>query len=89
MSTPVTRQPKPAWLRIRLRTGPDYREIASTVKELALNTVCEEARCPNIHECWNERTATLMILGDVCTRRCGFCSVASGLPTFADANMYR
>jgi lipoic acid synthetase len=52
--------------------------------DLSLNTVCQEARCPNIYECWSERTATLMILGDVCTRRCGFCSVASGLPTFAD-----
>jgi lipoic acid synthetase len=56
------------------------------VADLSLNTVCQEARCPNIYECWNERTATLMILGDICTRRCSFCSVASGLPGATDAN---
>ncbi|MFQ5719595.1 MAG: lipoyl synthase [Acidobacteriota bacterium] len=81
----LSRSGKPPWLRIRLRTGPDYRDVSRTVHDLSLNTVCEEARCPNIHECWNERTATLMILGDICTRRCGFCSVGSGLPTAVDA----
>ncbi len=72
--------PKPAWLKIRLRTGADYQEVRRLMQGLRLNTVCEEARCPNIYECWGDRTATFMILGDVCTRRCGFCAVASGRP---------
>ena len=76
--------PKPPWLRIRLRTGPEYQQVNSMVSDLSLNTVCQEARCPNIYECWNERTATLMILGDICTRRCSFCSVGSGLPAATD-----
>ena len=69
---------KPPWLRIRLRTGPGYGEVHSAMRRLSLNTVCEEARCPNIYECWSDRTATFMILGDVCTRRCGFCAVTHG-----------
>jgi lipoic acid synthetase len=73
-------QPKPPWLRIRLRTGPDYQEVRGLMRGLRLNTVCEEARCPNIYECWGDRTATFMILGDVCTRRCGFCAVTTGRP---------
>ncbi len=81
---PAERIPKPPWLRIRLRTGPEYQQVNSMVADLSLNTVCQEARCPNIYECWNERTATLMILGDICTRRCSFCSVGSGLPTATD-----
>jgi lipoic acid synthetase len=72
--------PKPAWLKIRLRTGGGYRAVRGLVQGLRLHTVCEEARCPNIYECWGERTATFMILGDVCTRRCGFCAVTSGRP---------
>ena len=75
---------RPEWLRVRLATGESYRnylELRRMVEELKLNTVCAEARCPNIHECWGQhRTATFMILGDVCTRRCGFCAVASGRP---------
>ena len=71
---------KPDWLRIRLRTGPGFQHVRRSMRELSLNTVCEEARCPNIYECWSDRTATFMILGDVCTRRCGFCAVASGRP---------
>jgi lipoic acid synthetase len=67
-------------LRIRLRTDEPFRQLRSMVRELALNTVCTEARCPNIYECWNAGTATFMILGDTCTRRCGFCSVHSGRP---------
>jgi len=78
------RAPKPPWLRIRLNTGPRFQEIRGLVQGLGLNTVCEEARCPNIYECWDQRTATLMILGETCTRRCGFCSVASGLPDAPD-----
>jgi lipoic acid synthetase len=72
---------RPEWLRIRLRTDSGFRSMRSMVSELKLNTVCTEARCPNIYECWNAGTATFMILGDTCTRRCGFCSVHSGRPT--------
>ena len=75
------RQPRPEWLRIRLATPARYHEVRRLVGDLALHTVCEEARCPNIYECWGEHgTATFMILGDVCTRRCGFCAVTSGRP---------
>ncbi|MFQ5877800.1 MAG: lipoyl synthase [Acidobacteriota bacterium] len=75
---------KPAWLRVRLTTGEGYGEVRRMMRTLRLNTVCEEARCPNIYECWSERTATFMILGDVCTRRCGFCAVATGRPRPVD-----
>jgi lipoyl synthase len=71
---------RPDWLKIRLRTDGPFVELRSMVRELRLNTVCTEARCPNIYECWNAGTATFMILGDTCTRRCGFCSVTSGRP---------
>ncbi len=72
--------PKPPWLRIRLETNPTYNRVRRLVSRHGLNTVCEEARCPNVHECWSAGTATFMILGDVCTRRCGFCAVRTGLP---------
>ena len=72
--------PKPRWLKIRLQTGEGYREVRRLMDGLRLHTVCEEARCPNIYECWGERTATFMILGDVCTRACAFCAVTSGRP---------
>jgi lipoic acid synthetase len=65
---------------VRLRTDGNYRKLKTMVTELSLNTVCTEARCPNIYECWNAGTATFMILGEICTRRCGFCSVISGRP---------
>ncbi|MCZ6600244.1 MAG: lipoyl synthase [Acidobacteria bacterium] len=78
------RVPKPPWLRISLRTGPEFHAVNNMVSDLSLSTVCQEARCPNIYECWNERTATLMILGDTCTRRCSFCSVGSGRPQAPD-----
>jgi lipoic acid synthetase len=71
---------RPEWLKITLRTDGEFRKLRSMVGELRLNTVCTEARCPNIYECWNAGTATFMILGETCTRRCGFCSVNSGLP---------
>ena len=71
---------RPDWLKIRLQTGENYRKLRRMVSELQLNTVCEEARCPNIYECWNAGTATFMVLGDTCTRRCGFCNVHSGRP---------
>ena len=77
-------EPKPAWLRIRIATGPEYQQIKGLMRALKLNTVCEEARCPNIYECWGDRTATFMILGDVCTRRCGFCAVTTGRPRGVD-----
>ena len=71
---------RPEWLKIRLRTEGNFRRLRSMVSELRLNTVCTEARCPNIYECWDAGTATFMILGDTCTRRCGFCNVHSGRP---------
>ena len=77
----VPPSPRPEWLRIRLTTPRRYHEIKDLVGRLGLNTVCQEARCPNIYECWGEHgTATFMILGDVCTRRCGFCAVTTGRP---------
>ncbi|RMG45293.1 MAG: lipoyl synthase [Acidobacteria bacterium] len=72
--------PKPKWLGVRLRTGPRYNRVRRLAEGLGLNTVCQEARCPNIFECWSAGTATFMILGSVCTRRCGFCAVSSGRP---------
>jgi lipoyl synthase len=75
---------KPEWLRIRLPSGKNYVNIRQTVSSLRLHTVCEEARCPNIGECWGGGTATIMIMGDVCTRGCRFCSVGSGRPLYLD-----
>jgi len=77
-------EPKPGWLKVRAPGGPSYMRLKALMRERNLHTVCEEARCPNIGECWEERTATFMILGDVCTRRCGFCAVAHGRPTWED-----
>ena len=71
---------RPDWLRVNIRTDKKYRDLRKMVSELRLNTVCTEARCPNIYECWNAGTATFMILGETCTRRCGFCNVHSGRP---------
>ena len=70
--------------RIRLHYGKDYRFVQNVVAQNNLHTVCEEARCPNIYECWSRGTATIMILGDVCTRACGFCAVKTGKPTWTD-----
>src|SRR4051812_11897241 len=75
---------RPEWLKARVPGGEGYREIKETMRGLNLHTVCEEARCPNIGECWNNRTATFMILGNVCTRSCGFCAVLTGKPTELD-----
>ena len=75
-----TKPRRPDWFKIKLRTDGEYRRVNDLVSKLALNTVCTEARCPNIYECWSQGTATFMILGDVCTRHCGFCSVAKGKP---------
>jgi lipoic acid synthetase len=76
--------PKPPWLKVRLDTGGGFRLVRGMVEGLRLHTVCQEARCPNIYECWGDRTATFMILGDVCTRSCGFCAVATGRPRRVD-----
>ena len=75
---------RPDWLKARIPDGEGYRNIKETMRGLSLHTVCEEARCPNIGECWNNRTATFMILGNVCTRSCGFCAVQTGKPTELD-----
>jgi len=76
---------KPEWLKIKLNTNEEYRDLKKLMRENNLHTVCEEARCPNIHECWGERrTATMMILGAVCTRACRFCAVKTGLPNELD-----
>jgi len=75
---------KPDWIRIKLTTGEEYNEIKDMMRSKTLHTVCEEARCPNIYECWANRTATFMILGDICTRACRFCAVTTGMPTELD-----
>jgi lipoic acid synthetase len=75
---------RPDWLKVKLPTGDNYSDVRNLMREKKLNTVCEEAKCPNIAECWNHRTATFMILGDTCTRSCGFCNVKLGLPTELD-----
>lgn len=72
--------PKPPWLRIKLQTGPTYNKVRRLLSELQLNSICAEGHCPNVFECWSQGTATFMVLGDVCTRRCGFCAVKTGLP---------
>ncbi|MBD8499157.1 lipoyl synthase [Paenibacillus arenosi] len=77
-------QAKPDWIRIKLTTGENYSEIKDMMRSKTLHTVCEEARCPNIYECWANRTATFMILGDICTRACRFCAVNTGMPTELD-----
>ncbi|HEY3198097.1 MAG TPA: lipoyl synthase [Nitrospirales bacterium] len=74
----------PAWFKVNIREGPDYQEIRRLTGSLKLHTICEEARCPNIWECWNSRTATFLILGDICTRRCHYCAVTTGRPLALD-----
>ena len=75
---------RPDWLRVRLPVGDNYNDLKQLMRSKALHTVCEEARCPNMGECWANRTATFMILGSVCTRSCGFCAVATGRPMALD-----
>ena len=72
--------PRPEWLRVKFFNGPNYQDLKRIMRTLNLNTVCESARCPNMGECWEHRTATFMILGNICTRACGFCAVPSGKP---------
>src|SRR2546428_8188245 len=73
--------PIPEWIRVRVTEGGNFKELKQIVQGRRLHTVCEEARCPNIFDCWNRKTATFMILGDVCTRACRFCAVTSGRPS--------
>lgn len=77
---PEKYQRKPEWLKVKLPQGEDYKDIRDNLREKGLSTVCEEAKCPNLSECWSARTATVMILGDTCTRACKFCNVKTGNP---------
>lgn len=79
-SQPKETSRRPDWLRVKLPTGKTFREVADIIRDYKLNTVCGEARCPNMGECWGAGTATFMILGDVCTRSCGFCAIKTGRP---------
>jgi lipoic acid synthetase len=79
---PLRRHPE--WIKARMPSGENYHDLKGLLRGLNLNTVCEEARCPNIGDCWDQRTATVMILGDTCTRACGFCAVKTGRPTWFD-----
>jgi lipoic acid synthetase len=79
-----TRQPRPEWLKVKLPSGETFHNLKKLIDSKSLHTVCEEARCPNMAECWNAGTATFMILGDTCTRSCGFCAVKTGRPTTLD-----
>src|SRR5712671_655837 len=75
---------KPAWLKVRAPGGPNYMRLRRLMRSLNLHSVCEEAHCPNIGECWEDSTATFMILGDTCTRNCGYCAVSHGKPVWED-----
>lgn len=77
---PKQREPKPSWLKARAPMGENFHELKKLARGLSLHTVCESAQCPNIGECWNHKTATFMLLGNLCTRRCGFCAVPKGRP---------
>ena len=85
--TPIER--KPDWIKTRLRTGPEYTQIKGLVRDEGLHTVCEEAGCPNIYECWEDREATFLIGGDQCTRRCDFCQIDTGRPAPLDRDESR
>src|SRR5260370_42469504 len=78
--------PKPAWLKVPAPGGPNYLSLKHLMRESRLHTVCEEAHCPNIGECWEHRAATFMILGDVCPRNCAYCAVAHGTPAPLDSD---
>jgi lipoic acid synthetase len=82
----LPRQPKPEWLKVRAPGSENYHRLKGLMRSLGLHTVCEEASCPNIGECWHHGTATFMILGDTCTRSCGYCNVVHGAPKAPDAN---
>ncbi len=82
VKTPLGKRPE--WLKVKLPMGENYNDVKDLMRRQSLHTVCEEARCPNIAECWNNRSATFMILGDTCTRSCGFCNVKVGIPSELD-----
>ena len=84
MAKPKLTGPRPEWLKVRIRAGETFDRVNQMISDLSLHTVCQEARCPNIFECWSEGTATFMILGDICTRHCGFCAVGKGKPLALD-----
>lgn len=84
MAQPALPLRKPDWIRVKAPVSPEYRETAQLMRDLKLNTVCEEAACPNIGECWKKKHATIMILGEVCTRACTFCNVKTGKPDQLD-----
>src|SRR6188472_369441 len=86
LATGQPRPPKPDWLKVRAPGSPNYLRLKSLMRELNLHTVCEEAQCPNIGECWHHGTATFMILGEVCTRACAYCAVAHGRPAPLDTS---
>jgi lipoic acid synthetase len=86
LEAPKPRSPRPDWLKVRVPSGENYSRLTRIMRENGLHTVCEEARCPNVAECWNSGTATFMILGDTCTRSCGFCAVKTGRPTSLDTD---
>ena len=81
---PPLRQPKPSWLKAKAPAGGNFHHLKRLARDLGLHTVCESAQCPNIGECWNHGTATFMLLGEICTRRCGFCAVPKGKPLAID-----
>ncbi|MDG1261418.1 MAG: lipoyl synthase [Flavobacteriales bacterium] len=83
-TAPRQRVPKPKWLRVKLPTGEEYKKVREIVSDHKLHTICESGNCPNMGECWGEGTATFMILGNICTRSCGFCSVVTGRPDAVD-----
>ncbi len=82
---PPRKRTLPPWFKVHLEPGPHYKELRQLVETHRLHTICEEARCPNLWECWNNRTATFLILGDICTRRCHYCSVTTGRPLELDS----
>ena len=84
--TPPVRLPKPEWLRAKAPVGDNFHNLKKLARGLGLHTVCESAQCPNIGECWNHKTATFMLLGNICTRRCGFCAVPKGRPEPIDGD---
>jgi lipoic acid synthetase len=86
MAKPKLTGPRPEWLKVRIRADETFDRVNQMIQDLSLHTVCQEARCPNIFECWGEGTATFMILGDICTRHCGFCAVGKGKPRALDAD---
>ena len=80
----IQRVKKPKWLRVKLPTGENYKNVRGLVDKYKLHTICESGHCPNMGECWGAGTATFMILGNICTRSCGFCNVATGRPLSVD-----